>query len=746
MKNKILALLIAASCLFSVSVPAFAEPINSTATDVQTVSPSGVASEYEVIAENSNYVLYAEKKTGKIALKVKSNNYIWYSNPADSENDNLAGGEMKKRIDSQLVIYYTQGYSEVVTNSATGSVSRGGLKNQKVDNGIKFSYEFKNAGFTVPVQYILEDDGLRAEVLIQDITPDVVTRQETVAGSKEKFPVDYNITKIDFLQYFGTGLSDEEGYMFVPEGSGGIINFSNGKVNYKNYQAPIYGQYMDQESMRDLTNDYVRMPVYGIKKDGNAFLTIIEENEGIGMINAAISGRDTTYNAVFPTIYHKVIDFTAGTSRTQPLSESLATKGDFSMKFHFLTDDKANYNEMAKVYQDYLINEKGMDKTESSDKNELYLEVYGGVERKTSIAGIVRRILQPLATYEDVQVMAQHYIDSGIDDLVIKYNDWTKNSDRKKAKTSTSFDSSLGGKKDFKQLIKFTKDNNIAFYPSINFNEYSKTKFGYSNVFDAAKAPNQSPAYIRAGMVEEDKYGRRWSMLKPDKVEEASDKFMADYKKLGLGGISLEYLGEKVYSDNTKGGIKRSQTIDIWSDIIENYDENVGNVLLQNANTYAIPYAEHIMDAPISEYGNELIDENIPFYQMAIHGFVSYSSPAINLASDWQKTMLKAIETGSCLKFTLLRQNADILMDSYYNDLYSCDFNIWFGKSVEEYNRAAVVLDKVAGKKMIGHSKIADGVYETIYEGGIKTIVNYNDEAVTTNNGMVNAADFILVK
>lgn len=742
MKRKIISILLAGSLILSTSLVAFAEPIPQS--QVQTVALS-VPDTYEMAAENKAFVLYAEKKTGKIALQIKETGYIWYSNPLGSENDTVAGGDLKKRLDAQVVLYYTQGISEAVTNSVTGCVNRGGLKSQAIENGIKFIYEFKDAGFTVPVQYIIEDDGLRAEVLLQEITPDVVVREQNVSGSSKKIPIDYNITKIDFMQYFGAGASDEDGYMFVPEGSGGIINFNNGKVNALPYQAPIYGQYMDQSSMRNLSNDLVRMPVFGIKKGDNAFVTIIEENEGIGIINGFVSGRQTSYNAVFPTVYRRIVDVAGGDSRSQPLSESLTSKGNFSLKYHFMSGEKANYSEMAKIYQTYLINNKGLRKAKSADKNQLYLNLFASVERRTSVAGFVKNVVEPLTTFEDVEAISKQYIENGITDIAIKYNDWTKNSVRQKVKTDAKLEGKLGSKKDFNNLVKFTDENKIDFYPSVNFSEYSDSKWGYSSVFDASKSPDQSPAYVRAKLSIEGPLGRRWSLLKPNKVAEASVNFLDSYKKTGATGVALDYIAEKVYSDNSKGGIKRSDTVGIWTGVLENSKDIVGKIMVENANAYALPYAEHIISAPTSAYGNELLDDNIPFYQMVLHGMVSYSTPTINLTSDWKDSVLKAVETGSCLNFTFVKENANILKDTYYNNLYSCDFDTWFNKSVNEYKRVDAVLGKVSGKKMISHSQIADNVYETIYEGGIRTIVNYNDESAATAFGEVKAKDFILV-
>ncbi|MCH5186015.1 MAG: hypothetical protein J1F64_07815, partial [Oscillospiraceae bacterium] len=666
----IAAVLAANMCLTGV----FAEPETEvdkgaelSGINTAAMSPAGVVfpvpDSFSKVSENDKYILYADYNTGEIAVNVKESGYNWFSNPRDRDEDVISGGEIKMRLSSQLVVYYTQGYSSSVVTSQSDCVNRKKLKYEKVDDGIKFIYEFATAGYTVPVKYTLNENGLKAELLITEITPEVVTRQETVNGSKDKMDVDYNITKIDFLPFFGAAGMNETGYMLIPEGSGGVINLNNGKVNSIAYSAPVYGQYKDIESMSDLSNNLVRMPVYGMKRGDNAFFTIIEENESISIINAAVAGSTTAFNTVYPTVQDKIIDFSVGENRTQPLSESLADGNDFSMQYYFLSDDKANYSAMAEVYRNYLIDNKGFEKKESADRNPLYIETYSGVERKTSIFGIVRRVFEPLTTFSDTEKMIERYNGEGITDIAVKYNGWTKSSKRKKVKTSPDFEKSIGGKSGFMKLIRNTQNTGASIYPSINFAEYSKSGSGFSPVFNAAKAPNQSPAYQKKSLAQESMLGRRWSLLKPDQVESVADKFASKYKNLGIDTVAVDYIGEMLYSDNTKGGTKRGRTVHIWENILSDYESEIGGIMITNANAYAIPSAEMIADAPANEYGNELTDENVPFYQMVIHGMVSYSAPSINLSSDWENSVLKAVETGSGLKYTLMSRNTDILKD-----------------------------------------------------------------------------------
>lgn len=57
---------------------------------------------------------------------------------------------------------------------------------------------------------------------------------------------DYPIYSLCVLPYFGTGGPEDEGFLLVPEGGGGLINFNNGKMAQNSYFANVYGWDMGQ--------------------------------------------------------------------------------------------------------------------------------------------------------------------------------------------------------------------------------------------------------------------------------------------------------------------------------------------------------------------------------------------------------------------------------------------------------------------------------------------------------------------
>jgi hypothetical protein len=715
-------------CIITVQAPlVFAEVDNSI--------PAG----FEKITDNNSFQLYANKTNGEIATRVKATGYIWYSNPVDRNSDTLAKGEYKNALESQLVLTYSAGTVVTTVNSYVASVKKNGLKMEKTKDGVKFFYSFPDVGYTIPVQYTLEKDNLKAELLMEELDPKQVTKREKVYGTLEGDQY-YNIVKIDFLPFFGAAGLQDKGYMLIPDGAGALINFNNGKTNYENYAAPIYGTYYDNSAIGG--NNRVRMPIFGIKKENNAFLAVVSENESVGFINSAISGKINSYNNVYSSFQYRTIETKAFEDFGMPQSPVLAPKGNYGVKYYFLTGSSADYSGMATSYQKYLIDEKGLKKSASADKNNMYLETYGGVQKKKSILGIPTTVFEPLTTYKDLKEISEKLKAKGVDNIVIRYKEWMNNKEVGKVPTSVTFDSKLGSKKDFENMIKYSKDNGVGFYPSVDFVTFSKMGNGFMGLINAAKAPNQAPAYQIQTTNFFTSFGKRWFFLTPSDVVKAFNKYYKSYSKYDNKAIAIDSIGNMVYSDNSKNGVKRGETPDTWTSILKQVKEGSGSNMIEWANAYAFPYVDHIVQAPEPELKVPSADEAIPFYQMALHGLVSYSSYSLNLQSDPDKSFLKAVETGSNINYSIFKNDASAVKDSYLNYMYSCDLDTWLDKIIDEYKQLNILSSKTAGKKIVGHRTVAEGIKETTYENNVKVLVNYNDKDVTVDGTAVKALGY----
>ena len=224
----------------------------------------------EVISEE-RMLLFQEKMSDDQKRKLNRN----YSFDEATGLYTLRGG-VKDYLKEELAEYFAEaGYTE--TDYELDAQNEGGSGEQK-------------EWFTIPVTYELDGDNLLVWVDPEEVTYDTD---------------DYYLVGIDLLRYFGASMSDD-GYLFVPDGSGALIYFNNGKTTVSSYKASVYGQDATMlcmnwtQSQVDPANT-VRMPVYGVKDGNKAFFAVIEEGDAYASINAEVSGKTTAYNDVYPS-------------------------------------------------------------------------------------------------------------------------------------------------------------------------------------------------------------------------------------------------------------------------------------------------------------------------------------------------------------------------------------------------------------------------------------------------------------
>ena len=121
----------------------------------------------------------------------------------------------------------------------------------------------------------------------------------TIPLAEIDYKGDFPPVELLVLPFFGAGGLRDEGFMFVPDGAGAIINFNNGKSNQPAYTNRVYG-WDDGIYRRNIVDDpRANFPVFGIEKNGNALICVIEEGASYASVRADVSGRGGNYNNVF---------------------------------------------------------------------------------------------------------------------------------------------------------------------------------------------------------------------------------------------------------------------------------------------------------------------------------------------------------------------------------------------------------------------------------------------------------------
>ena len=169
-------------------------------------------------------------------------------------------------------------------------------------------------------------------------------------------------------------------------------------------------------------------------------------------------------------------------------------------------------------------------------------------------------------------------------------------------------------------------------------------------------------------------------------------------------------------------------------------------IMINSGNVYAAMYSDVItnMDLRGSEY--TIIDEFIPFYEMAIHGYKNYVGSPINLANDPTDELLISAEYGAGLYFTLMKESPFALQKTLYTEYFGANYDSWHEKMLSIYNRYNSELGHVFKQEMTNHQTLEKGLTCTTYADGTKVYVNYNYMDKTADGKNVPARDYVVVR
>lgn len=613
------------------------------------------------------------------------------------------------------------------------------------------SYEVsRNEGkpiFDISVHYILEDDQLVVKVPMEEI----------------QYNEDYPIVKLQVLPYMGTANSEEKGYMLVPEGSGGLIKFNNGKTGQQRYQGDLYGWDYGQSRDTIVDESKVNFAAFAIanetKKD--SFLCISEEGSSYASVISDIAGKNNGYNYTtfsYSLVHGENMDVSNKSDTTVRVYEEGLPKETITQRYVF--SDSTSYSDLAVEYREYLQKKYPNLKNKTEDTTvPLAVEMIGAVDDTEHILGYPVTRSQSLTSYEQAQTILKSLKEYGINNINAKYTGWfntgVKQTTAKKVKTV----SRLGSTSDLKDLTAYANDTDgMELYLNGTFNYVYKDKWfdGFRYSKNAAKFISREecelftwdPVTFQAN--DENRSDHNYAnyfLVKPSYAMNAIDNYVDKINSYGSKNIGFEEIGNQLSGDyNPKDRVSREAAMNLQVKKMQTLKQGGNKIMITAGNQYAVPYADYITDMNIASRPVNIIDEQVPFYQMALHGIVNYSGAAINLSEDQEENILKSAETGAGLYFTYIYENTDALQDGKYTKYYACNFDQWKDETTSLYNKFNDALGDTYNQYIVGHEKVADGVYKTTYENGKSVLVNYNYEDYDYQGTAVKSRNFTVVK
>lgn len=574
-----------------------------------------------------------------------------------------------------------------------------------------YELEIKDPEFFIPMVVRLTDDSVVSEIITEEIVA--------------KAP--YDIVSIQMLPYMGAANETRSGYIVIPEGSGGLIHFNNGKTQQRSYSSYIYDRdHTLIPAKLEMQDVGARMPIYGLKHDQNAMLAVIEGGAEHAMITAEISGKNDRFNKVIP-------EFTFKDSGLYYLTQAgISIWNDENYHYHpiiryyFTEGEEANYTGLATLYGKYLDMKYRLSLQDELPLS-LYLDVLGSYDDDDYFLFFPYKRVQSLTTYRQTRQIIETLQAQGVRHMVVNLRGWFNAGLEHERPHTINLDGSMGSKRDLLALNTWMAEQGYPMYYDVDFMRIYDKKSSYSNANIARIVGGTMMEYYpydiasRLPIKTEDPY----YLLKLSAMNQNIQGFLKDARRLNLPGLTLRGLSDELYSDfHRNQSLYRYEAVEQMRDLMQGIT-NETNVMLTSANHYGLPFADHLTDLTVQTSHYLVIDQAIPFYQLAIAGKLSYAMPSINIDQSQVDTyyLLKALETGSMLKFTVSYEDTSQLMTTRFNTFFSTQYRLIESKMVNLYQE----LDEAIGDHnyLIKHEIMSSYEVKVTYQKGQVITINY---------------------
>ncbi len=686
-----------------------------------------------VCAENEDFRLLVDDRLGNIAVENKKTGYIWWSAPLGASRDTKATPLLINELRSANKLTYgtPSKHSTTILRSATEDCE---ISVKDIEGGVRITYRYEK-GFTVPVEYTLENDHIRAKLKISDI----------------KEPDNENIiTEINIMNSFGAADMSENGYFIIPDGCGALVRFNNRKTTESNaYSQPVYGRDITAvPTHKGAVTEQLYLPVYGIVKKDNAMLVIAEKGDANANLSVSVSEQSNSgYNICGFNFILRGTDtfYMSGSNDKFTVFETGDIKTeDIELLYYPISAENADYTDVAARYRQYLTEEMGLAKKTASEQAPMYVSLYGGVEKKKPVFGIPVTMKTPVTSFSQGREILNDLTESGVENIVVSYKNWTDDGIENKVDTSASPSSSLGGKDEFSAFSSFVEDNGFELYPvSDNRDFYSGN--GYNSINNTcvriSGAYSRIVSYDRAYDIP-DGFKDNMSLLSPSYYSEVFGDIGENYSEAGLSGVSIGNLTSSLYGDYGKREISRADAKHLAVEGYELLTDKLENgILADTANAYAIPYANHIMNVPLNSSRFDIFNEDIPFYQMVLHGLVPYSSTALNGTADHNKLLLMAAATGSYLNYDMLYEDTSELKDTEFDVYFYANYDNHLLSAAAEYRLLQPLYEEIAEDYITGYEIDDNGNITVTYSGGTVVKADFSENTIAFSGQTIDLDD-----
>ena len=377
---------------------------------------------------------------------------------------------------------------------------------------------------------------------------------------------------------------------------------------------------------------------------------------------------------------------------------------------------------MANAYRDYLSEDlKAISKlTDTKEDIPLFIESFGKTEDEDTFLSIPITVDVALTSFDDMKKMVSTLNKNNITNINFRLTGFTNGGMVPTVPTKVDFEKVVGGDSGFTDFLSYASKKGVGVYPEFDFAYMQDTAWfdGFTYDDDAVKTIDDRYITKREYDAVLQTFATTGKIcISPSVYSDYFEDFHDSFKDV-LGkkktNVSLSTLGSDLNSDfDEDEPYNREDSKAFTVEMLRQFTSNktYNKIMVDAGNSYAIPYADVVLNAPLDSSRYLNTSESVPFFGIVYHGYLVFAGKPTNMAGDMQYEKLKIIENGATLYMMLSYDNVEILKeDPYLSKYYAISFEHWQSTLFSQYNKE-------------DGSLISKGIYDELNEalGDVQT-------------------------
>lgn len=684
--------------------------------------------EFVLCAESCGLKLYFKPSTTHFMVENTNDGSVWYSNPQDAEEDEYAVKLTQMQMMSTLIVEYVNITTKKTTslNLYTAAVRSKKYSISQIDGGVLFKYDISEIGKRVSLAVRLQDGYLTTDVWY-----------DSLDETKENIFV----SAVKVTPYFVSGVLGDSGYLFIPDGSGALVEYNTEHITANSYCRPIYGEEptsITRDWYLDAKEEPIRLPVFGAVRNGSAIMAIAETGAEIGAINAFACGQVSSRANVFASYsVMNSVEYDLGSYSTVIYDKNEKIFPTVSTRYYFLSGDNADYSGMARQYREYLKNKYTLEYNGVSD--EFYTDIFAGVIKRVATVGIPHDKFVALTTVDELQEIIDSLSSNGVKNITVRYRNWNLDELSGNRVNESKVNSALS----------FNKLNNIKsakVYPAVlKLESYCKGGFfdALANAtYSITGLPFSIKGYLKSNLRENDEV-TYW--VSAPNLTGNVNKLITELNKKKFSNIAFGDISSVLYSDYRDNGYMRDYAKESVLSLIKNANQSFASVMVDSANDYAAVLSDVIYNAPVSHSNQDILGKSVPFYTMALGSLTKCVAPTLNGEKADDNLLLYAATSGAYIGYSFMHEESSELLTTELKSLTNMNFESNIRDAIASYSEMQKIYTSTSGSKVYSHKYLSDTLTVTEYENGVKVYVNFSDSDISVADVTISAKSFAVI-